>query len=368
MRYCSNCVMPDTKPGVTLDERGWCNACRSAESKKNIDWAGRHQELEKIVEGVRAKNNPFYDCVVPVSGGKNSWYQAWMMADKFKLKVLCVVIGAHVPTTEGIHNLNTMVKDLNVDTISITLKPSVYQAIRRKCFLRQGEPNWAEHCAIFSGVVNVALMYEVPFIVWGEDIAFEFGGAQTQQSKPSAIDIDKNDLIKGKTIRDWLDDDISERDVFFFSYPDHEILRKSGITSIYLGHFDRWEGRKHYEFSKSRGFMARQQGPLSGNYIDYDNIDEKLCEINIWLKYIKFGFWRPTDQTCYDIWNDKLSREEAVEIVNRLQDEFPKEYFQDFLRFHHITVEEFWGTVEKFRNRDIWKKEDGEWKLRYPLR
>ena len=132
--------------------------------------------------------------------------------------------------------------------------------------------------------------------------------------------------------------------------------------------FDFWDGRKQYEFVKDMGFMSRQEGPLSGNYIDYDNIDEKLCEINIWLKYIKFGFWRPTDQTCYDIWNEHLTREEAVDIVNKLSDEFPNEYFEDFLRFHNLTKTEFWETVEEFRNKDIWQKKDNKWSLKYTLK
>ncbi len=359
--------MPDTKPGITLDEKGWCNACRSSEMKKSVDWAGRKSELDAIVKKIKSDNYPFYDCIVPVSGGKNSWYQTWTMAKKYNLKVLCVMLAAHLPTTEGIHNINMMVKQLNVDLITVTLKPSVYKGIRRKCFIKQGEPNWAEHCAVFSGVVNIALIYNVPLIVWGEDIAFEFGGSQTKNSKPSAIDIDKNDLIKGKTILDWLDNNIEERDVFFYKYPEHAALKQSNIKSIYLGHFDCWDGRKHYEFAKSMGFTERINGPLSGNYIDYDNIDEKLCEINIWLKYLKFGFWRPTDQTCYDIWNYRLNREEAVIIVNKLQDEFPKEYFKDFLRFHNLSELEFYDIVERFRNTDIWEKKDKKWKLKNNL-
>lgn len=367
MRYCSNCVMPDTKPGVVLDEMGWCNACRAKEYKKTIDWNERENELEKIVQEVKSQNKSLYDCLVPVSGGKNSWYQAWTMSEKYKLKTLCVCLAPHLPTTEGIHNLTEMVKNLNVDLIKITLKPSIIKKIRKKCFIRQGEPNWPEHCAVFSSVTNIALLYDIPLIVWGEDIAFEFGGAQTAQSKPSAHDIDKNDLLKGKTILDWLDDDISERDVFFYKYPEYEKLREAKIKSIYLGHFIKWIGREQYEFVKQRGFLARREGPLSGNYIDFDNIDEKLCEINIWLKYIKFGFWRSTDQTCYDIWNDQLTRKEAVEIINRIQDEFPKEYFHDFLRFHELSEDEFWNTVEKFRNHKIWKNSNGKWELKTPL-
>lgn len=368
MEYCTNCVMPNTKPGIVLDERGYCNACRTKEVKAQIDWDQRFKELGVIVDEIKQANHPFYDCIVPVSGGKDSWFQAMMLSERFGLKVLCVTLAAHMPTTEGIDNLNNMIKDLNVDHMKITIKPSVFRKIRQKCFLRQGEPNWAEHCAMFSSVINTAIIYDVPLVVWGEDIAFEFGGLQRSESKPSAVAIDKSDLIKSKTIHDWLDDDISERDVFFYKYPDYEKIKNAGIKSIYLGHFVRWYGRYNYDVVKKRGFTGRRKGPLPGNFLDYDNIDEKLCEINIWFKYLKFGFWRSTDQCCYDIWNDRMSRDEAVAIVSKLSDELPLNDFQDFLRFHDITEQQFWETVDKFRNKDIWQMVDGQWQMKYPVK
>ena len=108
MNYCKNCVMPDTKPGVTLNDKGICNACRSVEKKNRIDWENQYNKLEEISKNAKEKDTPFYDCIVPVSGGKNSWFQAYFASEKLGLKTLCVVLGAHLPTTEGIHNLNTM--------------------------------------------------------------------------------------------------------------------------------------------------------------------------------------------------------------------------------------------------------------------
>jgi N-acetyl sugar amidotransferase len=367
MRFCSTCVMPNTKPGVVLDENGQCNACRTQKLKREIDWDQRRQELIDLCAEARDKNQGAYDCVVPVSGGKDGFYQAYTMRE-LGMRVLCVCLAPHLPTEEGIANLNNLVDKLDVDLIKVTLKPSVYQKVRRKTFIVQGEPNWPEHCAIFSASVNIAKLYEVPLIVWGEDIAVEFGGVQNTKAKADALDIGSNDLIKDKTILSWLGDDISERDVFFYKYPPLEDLNRIGIKSIYLGYYHFWDGYKHFRIAQEHGFQRREMGPLSGNYLDYDNIDEKLCEINIWLKYIKFGFWRPTDQTCYHLWNGYLKRDEAVEIVKRLQDQFPKEYYEDFLRFHDLTDEEFWETVEKFRNLDLWDKDqDGNWQMKYEV-
>ena len=366
MRYCTRCVMPDTKPGVFMDEQGVCSACRSVEKKKEIDWEARHTELKEVCEEIKRTNTACYDCLVPVSGGKDSQYQVWMMKE-MGMNVLSVCLGAHLPTEEGIANLNSMIENMKVDNIKVNLKPGTYRQLRRKAFLRQGEPNWAEHCAVFSSVVNVAVIYDVPLIIWGEDIAVEFGGMTSKKRKADAIDINKNDLIKDKTILNWLDGDIKEKEVFFYKYPSWDLIKDRKIRSIYLGYYDNWDGKKHYELAKEYGFQPRKEGPLSGNCIDYDNIDEKLCEINIWLKYIKFGFWRPTDQCCYQIWNDRMTREEAVKIVNELQGQFPKEYYQDFRDYHMLTEKEFWDTVEKFRNHNIWEKKNDKWCLKYPL-
>jgi N-acetyl sugar amidotransferase len=366
MNYCQKCVMPDTKPGVTLDEKGLCNACRTQINKRKIDWEQRQKWLAELCEEIKISNNGAYDCLVPVSGGKDGFYQAYTMRN-LGMKVLCVTLASHMPTTEGIFNLNNHINQLDVDHIKVTLKHSVYKNIRKKTFLKRGEPNWAEHLTIFSSVANIAKLYEVPLIIWGEDIAVEFGGMQNTTSKPDAIDIGTNDLIGNSTIDDWLDQDISKRDVFFYKYPPLEDLKRIGVRAIYLSYYHFWDGFKHFKVAEKHGFKSRAAGPLSGNFLAYDNIDEKLCEINIWLKYIKFGFWRTTDQTCYHIWNDHLSRDDAVDIIDEIQSDFPKEYFDDFLRFHGITLDQFWNTVEKFRNMKIWEKHDNKYHLKNPI-
>ena len=367
MKYCNRCVMPDTKPGVRIDEKGVCSACRAVEAKKLINWEARHEELKQICEDIKRTNTSCYDAIVPVSGGKDSQYQVWMMKEVFKMNVLCVCFSNHLPTEEGIYNLNQMVEAYGVDLVKVNVKNSAYRKLRRKAFFQIGEPSWAEHCGVFSSVANVALIYNVPIIMWGEDIAVEFGGKTSKVRKADARDINRNDLIKGKNVIEWCDEDILESDVFFFKYPAMEEFEKRGIKSLYLGYYHNWDGKLHYEHVQKYGFQPRKKGPLKGNYLHYDNIDEKLCEICIWLKYIKFGFWRPTDQCCYQIWNGRMTRAEAVKIVNELSSQFPDEYFKDWLDYHMITENQFWEVVEKYRNKNIWEKIGGEWRLKYPL-
>ena len=366
MRYCSRCVLPDTKPGIWLDAEGVCSACRSNEEKKSIDWETRRSELARLADEIRGSNGNGYDCIVPVSSGKDSFYQTWMMKVVQRLHVLCVVVIPHLQTREGISNLNALVSNLHVDLVKVSVKPGTLRILRRRAFFEIGEPNWAEHCAVFAGVARVAYAYRVPLVVWGEDIAVEFGGSTSNKRVASAEDLIENDLIKKRALGDFFSEDVAEGDVYFYRHPPKDELKRRQLRSIYLGYYDCWDGHRHYEVAKELGFQERSS-PLAGNILTYDNIDEKLCEINIWFKFLKFGFWRPTDQCCYQIWNARMTREEAVEIVNARQYEFPGEYLKEFLEYHEITEAQFWETVEWFRNPVIWHKLDGRWRLKVPL-
>lgn len=362
IEYCRRCVMPNTKPGVFFDESGICSACKSVENKKLVNWRLRQLELKELCDSIRGTNGNGYDCIVPVSGGKDSTYQMWMMKRVHNLHSLGICIVPHLQTREGIANLNNMVRSLNVDLIKVSLKPSVFKAIRRRAFFEMGEPNWADHCSTFAGVARVAYLYHAPLVVWGEDIHTEFGGS-TQKPVSSAEDLIRNDLVRKKTISDFYDDIVRPQNVFFYSDIGKEEIKSKGMKSIYLGYYDNWDGYKHYEISEKLGFIGRKLGNLCGNVLNYDNIDEKLCEINIWFKFLKFGFWRPTDQSCYWIWNHYISRADGIKMVKGKQYEFPVEYFKDFLEFHNISEDDFWKTANKFRNRNIWNYSDGKWQL-----
>ena len=366
MKYCKTCIMPDTKPGVYLDHQGNCNACRNTKIKNKINWKKRKEELKIIVEEIKKNNkDSYYDCIVPISsGGKDSWFQAYIMSKVYKCKVLCVNMVAHLPTTEGINNINALIKDLPIDIIKITLKPSVHSRLRRNAFIRLGEPNWAEHCMVFAGVYNAAKIYNVPLIVWGEDISFEFGGLSKKQTSDASNLLYKNDLIKDKKVYDLIDKSVDKGDLFFYKFPKKSEIKKSKIKSIYLGYFYNWNGDSNYHFVKKRGFMA-EKIKRNGHYVDYDNIDEKLVEINGWMKYLKFGFWYATDELCVEIYNKRLTRSKAAKILKDLNGEFPTNFLDDWLLFHKISKDEFYNIVNKYINRKIFDKDKNWWKLKY---
>jgi N-acetyl sugar amidotransferase len=358
--------MPNTKPGIVFDAEGICSACRSVERKHHINWDERAARLKAICDDIRGRSGQDYECIVPVSGGKDSCYQVYMMSQVYKLRTLAIIVTPHIQTVEGIQNLNSLVTNLGVDLIKINVRHSTLRKIRRLAFYKIGNPNYAEHQVVFAGVARAALFYNAPLVVWGEDIGVEFGGA-VRSTDGSADDLINNDLFRESSFDDLMGGAIPNNELLFYRHPDIEDVRRRKIRSIYLGYFHWWDGFKHMQVAKRYGFTERRNGPLSGNLLAYDNIDEKLCEVHIWLKFLKFGFWRPTDQCCYKIWNGYMTREEAVEHVRRLQYEFPKEYFKEFLEFSEITEQEFWTVAERWRNLDIWHKVKGEWRLKVEL-
>ncbi|MDQ3002358.1 MAG: N-acetyl sugar amidotransferase [Fibrobacterota bacterium] len=368
MKYCNRCILPDTKPGVKFDAEGVCSACRSVEIKHKIDWSARAAKLQEICDEVRGRNGNGYDCVVPVSGGKDSMFQVYMMSQVFKLKTLAVVIIPHVQTTEGILNLNSMVENMEVDLIKVSVRPSTLQKIRKMAFVKLGNPNFAEHRVVFAAVARTAYFYGAPLVAWGEDIGTEFGGTIASSSlEGSAEDLINNDLFREAGFDEFVSGVIPDNELFFYDHPDKEEIRKKKIRSIYLGFFQWWDGFKNYQLAQEFGFTGRRAGPLSGNIINYDNIDEKLCEVHNWLKFIKLGFWRPTDEACYHIWNGRMTRKEAVELVREKQYEFPIEYLPEFLEYHELTEREYFQCQEKWRNLDIWHKVNGTWRLKLEL-
>lgn len=366
MNYCKKCVMPDTKPGLRFNKSGVCFACINAEKKTKINWEKRNKLLHKICDEIRGKNKNGYDCVVPVSGGKDSMYQTYMMSKIYNLKVLAVSVPQHCQTEEGIENLNSLVTNLNVDLIKVTIRHKTHKKLRLIGLKEMGNPSYSEHKSVFAGVTRVALNFKVPLVVWGEDIGVEFGGNVDKKSSKEGLadDLINNDLFADVSFSEFVKNRIPKNELYFYNHPDIKEFKNHKVKTIYLSHFHNWDGYKNFKLAMKFGFTGRKKGPLSGNILNYDNIDEKLCEMHIWIKMLKYGFWRPTDQSCYHIWNRRMTREEGVENVLKKQYEFPYEYLKDFLDYHSLKEGEFMDELENWRNKDIWVKKNRKWRLK----
>lgn len=357
MRYCRKCIMPDTRPEQVFDAEGVCDACRSIERKlKTIDWQKRREEFEEILRRYRGKNGPWWDCVIPVSGGKDSCFQAYTMRHEFGMNPLCVNFVPCEMTELGIKNI-LFLRELGFDLIQVAANRQTYRRMVRKGFFDLGDCCWPEHIGIFTAPVRVATQYQIPLIIWGENSQFEYGGPASKRENNY---LDRNWLeqfqMLGYRISDLWEEGFDRKDLMTFEYPADEELRKVGVTGLFLGYYLPWNAFQHIEQMKRLGWNANPDGPVEGAYYNFENLDCKwIAGLHDYMKFLKYGYGRATDQLCIEIRHGRISRDEAIRIVRKYEGQVPRKYLPDFLRFVGCTDEEFFRTLDRFTNKKIFK-------------
>ena len=254
----------------------------------------------------------------------------------------------------------------------MNIAPEIMKTAIRHSFLKFA--NWCKpsELALYSSIPRIALNHGIALACAGENPFLTFGN-ECGSMDGDASNIFTMNTLDGGDLTPYLEDGNTTENMLLFKFPDKEKWADKTLRMIYLGYYIKdWSLTNNGRKAIKNGLKIRtgiEADPArTGAYHNHTFLDEDFVIVNNFLKYLKFGFWRPTDQTCYDIWNGRLDRSEAVKIVNKLSNDFPKEYFQDFLRFHNLSKEEFWETVEKFRNKDIWEIDGNHWKLRNTLK
>lgn len=360
MKYCIRCVMPSTKPDLHIDEEGVCNACRAYENRIKIDWDVRKKELSTILEKYRNSNSN-WDCIVPVSGGKDSTYQVIRML-QMGLNPLCVTSSTCDLSPIGRRNIENL-KLLGVDHMEFSPNPLIRAKLNRIGLTEVGDIAWPEHVGIFTIPVRAAVQFNVPLIVWGENSQNEYGG-------PAAAS-DNNVLT-----RRWLEEfggllgmrvsDLSEtygiapKNLLPYQYPSDEELQRVGVTGLFLGHYLPWDGLSNVLISQAHGFVSFE-GPVEGSMVNYENLDNHQHGIHDYFKFLKFGFSRATDIACLHVRRERITRQDALEIIKARDGKFPWTYLgkplEDILDPLDMSVDEFIKVCDRFTNKKIFKRD-----------
>ncbi len=353
--------MPETKPDLSIDEEGVCDACRSAELKNEIDWDDRTAELIEILDRYKSPDGSNYDCIIPVSGGKDSTYQVMTILE-LGYRPLAVTWSACSYTDIGRANIENMQK-LGVDHIQFTPNPRVYRALFAEAFRRVGDGCWPCHVGIFSYPVRVAVNYKVPLLVYGENPQLEYGGPAAKSSDP-VIDrewLEEFGGLLGNRIDDMIGvEGITEGDLIPYRYPSDEELKAVGVSGIFLGYYLKWDAREQLRKVLTSGFQVNldradigDTAHQEGTYTNFENLDGKFVGVHDYLKFLKFGFGRATDHASIDIRNERISREEAIELIRAYEGKVPRRYLEEFLEFVGMTEDEFYETLDAFTNKAI---------------
>lgn len=361
LTYCRKCVMPDTKPDLHLDEQGVCNACRSYENRKTVDWDSRYQDLLMLLERYRRPDGSHWDCIVPVSGGKDSTYQVIRML-QLGLNPLCVTSTTCDLTPLGRSNIESL-KRLGVDHIQVSPNPLVRAKLNRIGLTQVGDISWPEHVAMFTIPVRAAVQYNVPLIVWGENSQNEYGGpaAAAENNVLNRRWLEEFGGMQGMRVTDLIGQEgIEAKNMIPYTYPSDEELQRVGVTGLFLGHYIPWDGLSNALIAQANGFQSYHK-VVEGSMVNYENLDNHQNGIHDYFKFLKFGFGRATDLACLHIRRGRLTRQDGLEAVKRLDHLFPWEHLgkslKDILQPLEMSEDEFIRICDKFTNKKIFKRD-----------
>lgn len=362
LRHCTRCLYPDSKPDIWFDERGVCSACIGFEKRAVVDWAARRREFNEITDRYRAKNGSNYDCLVPVSGGKDSTYQVIKLLQQ-GLNPLCVTATTDSPSEIGRRNLDNISK-LGVDHVAVTMNPTVRRRMNRIALTEIGDISWPEHVCIFTVPVRVAVQFKVPLLVWGENSQNEYGGPAAAQEN-HVLDrswLEEFGGLLGLRVSDLVGQDgIAQRDLIQYQYPSDEELRSVGVTGIFLGHYFPWDGYQNTLVAQGYGFETLGT-VVEGSLANYENLDNHQTGIHDYFKYLKFGFGRATDIANNHIRRGRLTREDALPLVKRHDGKYPAtclgKPLAEILREIDMTVDEFNAVCDRYTNKRLFKTDN----------
>ncbi len=359
MRYCPRCILPDTRPRLWFDDQGNCN-CATREAKSQVDWPAREGDFRDLAERAKARRAA-YDCVIPVSGGKDSHWQV-IKCLEYGMRPLCVTWKTPARNELGARNLANLL-ELGVDHIDFQINPKVERRFMLKTLEDVGSPAVPLHLSIHAIPLRIATLYRIPLVVWGENSAFEYGG-DAEERRDSSMNwrwFRKSLATNGTLAEDWVGDGLTREDLTPYFLPSDEELEGSGVLAVFLGYYFSWDPVETFRVARVHGFQERTEGPKTGYYDFADIDDEFLISIHHFLKWYKFGFTRHFDNLSIEIRNGRMSRDEAIRIIAESGDPTPYEDIEKFCAYVGISRSRFFRIIEKFRNPEIWTKRKGKW-------
>jgi len=369
VKYCKKCLFPDTKPDLYFDSDGICDACRSAEKKHgykdSIDWDDRANQFDVVLKDARKKAGGWYDCIVPVSGGKDSTWQVYAMKKKHGMNPLAVTFDQFDQTETGSHNLDIL-RSIGVDHVHFTLNPNIVRLLVNKGFEIVGDPYWVNHVGIFTVPFHFATRFNIPLVVFGENPQFEYGGPEA--SRDNMI-MDKNwrqefGGMRGLREEDMVDLNISMEDLRILQYPSDDIVHDVGVMGTFYGHYFKWDANIHTEKMKKIGW-APLPNPPYGSWADFENCDMKYIDIRERIKYLKYGYGRATDQLNIELRHGRITRDKALSIVKDIDGNVNQENIISFCEYLDISVDHYNSIIDSFVNTNLFVRDSkGNWTLK----
>ena len=360
LKICKSCLMLSTRPRITFDEKGFCNACQWASKKKKINWRKREKEWIGIANDIRSKKNNF-DIIVPVSGGKDSCYVAYNLKHKYKLNPLFVTINPPLQTTIGLKNLENFIKK-GYNLVSLDPDPVLMQKINKKGLTSHGQPYYGWLTAVLAAIFNFANKLGIDLIMYGEDGEVEYGGETSTQEKFLFDNKYVEKIYLSNQYKSVFKNFNLKSEKFFYEL---NLLKK--LNYAHYSYFDNWDPYKNYLFAKEKFDLIENKKSNPATFTNFAQNDQKLYCLHTYLMYLKFGFGRATQDACIEVRRGAMSRDQAISLVNIYDHEFPNLFLKDYLNYYNLEINDLRKIFDKFANKKILEKKNKLWKKKFKL-
>ena len=370
MKYCKRCLYPENHPlYITFDEEGICSGCRVHEEKDSLNWTERGEKLKSILDNYKNKSKNNYDCIIPVSGARDSYFIVHTIKNVYGLNPLLVTYNKHYNTALGVRNLANLRIMFDSDIMTLTVNPKSVKKITRATLRKFGSIYW--HCIAGQTVypVQTAVKFKIPLIIWGAHQGIDQVGmfSHLDEVEMTRKYRKEHDLM-GYEAEDLIDefDNVSEKDIIQFKYPHDKEIERVGVRGIYLNNYIRWDSRaQHEKMIKKYNFQTKLQNRTFDNYNDVDCWN--YSDLHDYIKFLKHGYSKVVDHACREIRLRKMTRQKAVELVKKHIKQKPKN-IKLFLEWLGINESGFNYLIDQHRNKNLWYRDKNwEWKIRYQI-
>ena len=349
-----------TRPRITFDKRGYCNACQWMEEKKILDWTKREKQLEATINEAKKNKKGDFDCLVPVSGGKDGSYVAHQLKEKYGLNILTVTSKPPLESEIGKINLNNF-KKKGFKHVLIKPDEKTMQKINKLGLIKKGSPYYGWLISIFSVVLKVAMQEKIDLIFYGEDGEVEYGGSTKNKDIPF---FDPNYIISNYFEGDYeeiIKEAGSNQEELNWFKIQKEKIAKSKIKLTHWGFFEPWDPYRNYLLAKEKYDLKETEAANTGTFTNFAQNDQALFALHMYLMYLKFGFGRATQDAGIEIRRGAMTRDQGINLVKLYDNSYPNDFQELYLDYYKMTNDEFNNVIDKFANKKLFKKISGKW-------
>jgi len=364
MQYCAKCVYPGVAATpLTFDKNGVCSGCRTHEEQKAVDWKRRREMFEKLIDQYRSKNKSGYDCVIGVSGGKDSFYQAHVFCKEYGLKVLFVCYAENNHTDVGLRNIQRMKDHFKGDFLHFTPEVDVLKKLNRLGMTRMGDPNWHTHIGIMTFPIIMAAKFDTKLFVYGEHGFMNLGG---MHSYADLVEFTKKyrteHMCRGYDWSDFLgpeNEGLAPYDFLWAQYPSDDEIERLGLRGIFISNYFGWNQLDHLQKMIDLYGFEMYDRPFDRTYRKDSNLNDVHDNgIHDYMKFVKFGYGRATDHACRDIRNGVMTREQGIEMVREYDRVVPGD-IPRWLEYVGWKRSKLDAEMDRFRDARVWVKDAG---------